>query len=119
MHELSLAQNILEIVEQHVPSEQSKSVKSIKLRVGESSGVVPESLEFCFSAITAETALNGALLIIERVPFLLSCRKCGKTSESEFGLNMCSSCGSFETNIISGTEMQVVEIELQESKFGA
>jgi hydrogenase nickel incorporation protein HypA/HybF len=117
MHELSLAQNILEIVEQHVPREQSKSIKSIKLRVGESSGVVPESLEFCFSAITAKTDLNGVLLIIERVPFMISCRKCGKTSKSELGLTMCPECGSFESDAITGTEMQVVEIELNELKL--
>jgi hydrogenase nickel incorporation protein HypA/HybF len=117
MHELSLAQNILEIVEQHVPREQGQSIKSIKLKVGESSGVVPESLEFCFSAITAETDLNGALLIIERVPFMISCRKCRKTFNSELGLNMCPECGCFETEIISGTEMQIVEIELNETKL--
>jgi hydrogenase nickel incorporation protein HypA/HybF len=118
MHELSLAQNILEIVEQYVPHEQRPSVKSIRIKLGESSGVVADSLEFCFSAITVETGLHDALLAIERVPFRIACRTCNKSFSSELGLTLCPECGGSETDVCSGTEIQVVDIELYDSKLG-
>jgi hydrogenase nickel incorporation protein HypA/HybF len=118
MHELSLAQNIVEIVEHHVLLEQRRSVKSIRIKVGELSGVVPDSLEFCFSAITAETSLSGASLEIERVPFMLLCERCNKTFVGDFGVVLCPDCDSNETIVLSGTEMQIVDIELCETVSG-
>ena len=55
MHELGIAQNILEIVQQSVTKEQAPAVRWIRIRVGQLSGVVPDSLEFCFQAIVSET----------------------------------------------------------------
>lgn len=114
MHELSLAQNIVDIVHRYVPSGDASSVRSIKLRIGELSGVVADSLEFCFSAITSETSLSGTKLEIERIPFTLHCNDCKSPFTSEFGVVLCPVCGSENTEIVGGTEMQVVEIELCE-----
>lgn len=114
MHELSVAQSIFEIVNQYVLREQSGSVKSIKLKLGEFSGVVPDSLEFCFSAIVVDTPLSAARLEIERVPFMLACKTCKKSFASQFGVVLCPECGGCETDVISGTEMQIVEIEIYE-----
>jgi hydrogenase nickel incorporation protein HypA/HybF len=55
MHELSIAQSIVEIVHQYVPVGNCRSVKTVRVLVGEHAGVVPDSLSFCFEAITAET----------------------------------------------------------------
>jgi hydrogenase nickel incorporation protein HypA/HybF len=68
MHELSLAQNIMEIVERAVPPEQNARASTIRLRVGEFAAVVEDSLSFCFEAITRGTRLEGSRLSIERVP---------------------------------------------------
>jgi hydrogenase nickel incorporation protein HypA/HybF len=116
MHELSVAQSILEIVNQYVSREQGGSVKSIRLRLGEFSGIVPDSLEFSFSAITADTPLSETFLDIERVPFVLACRTCEKSFASQFGVVLCPECGGSETDVVSGTEMQIVEIELYEAE---
>ena len=118
MHELSLAQNIVDIVHQYVPPEQSSSVKSVSLKVGELSGVVADSLEFCFSAIVADTPLSGTTLAIERIPFTLHCKRCDKTFVSELGVVLCPTCGADTTEVIGGTEMQIVEIELRENGSG-
>ena len=114
MHELSLAQNIVDIVHQYVPAKQSNTVKSVKLRIGELSGVVAESLEFCFSAIVAGTPLRGTTLDIERTPFALRCKTCGHSFTNEYGEVTCPNCFSNATEVVSGTEMRVVEIELKE-----
>jgi hydrogenase nickel incorporation protein HypA/HybF len=114
MHELSLAQSIVEIVRQNVPIDQRTCVKSVKLRVGDLAGVVADSLEFCFSAITAESELSDTTLQIERVPFTLLCKNCNSTFASEFGVVLCPTCGNTNTQVVCGTEMHVVEIELRE-----
>lgn len=118
MHELSLAQSIVDIVHQYVPDEQGNSVRSIKLRVGDLSGVVADSLEFCFSAITSETSLCAATLQIERVPFTLLCRNCKNSFTSELGIVVCPACGGNNTEVVAGTEMQVVEIEMVDTASG-
>jgi len=115
MHELSIAQNILEIVKLNVPSNELSEVKSVKLRIGEFGGVVPESLEFCFQAITSGTELEGSVLDIERIPFVVECKSCGETSTNNYGISVCQKCKGIDTKIISGMEMQVVEIELSEA----
>jgi hydrogenase nickel incorporation protein HypA/HybF len=114
MHELSIAQNIFEIVQANLPVADAGSVKSVKIRVGQLSGVVPDSLEFCFTAITQGTPLQGAILDIEQVPFILKCRSCSMSFESEAGIVLCPTCGGTDTEVISGTELQVVEIEVND-----
>ena len=113
MHELSIAQNILDIVQQYVPPDQQNIVKAVRLKVGDLAGVVPDSLEFCFAAITTETRFKDVSLVIERTPFTLFCRSCQSTSSNEAGIVLCPACGGSETTVVSGTELQVCEIELQ------
>jgi hydrogenase nickel incorporation protein HypA/HybF len=114
MHELGIAQNILEIVRQSVPEDQASSIRWIRIRVGQLSGVVPDSLEFCFQAVVSETEMQKAGLAIEQVPTIMQCKKCVssfKANDLEF---LCPSCGNADLEIISGRELEVVEIELAE-----
>jgi hydrogenase nickel incorporation protein HypA/HybF len=115
MHELSIAESILEIVRTNVPPEEQYSVKSVKLKVGKLAGVVADSLDFCFTAITQETPFKGVVLDIELIPFVVKCKGCGASSESEAGVVLCPACGSAETDVVSGTELQVIEIELHDN----
>ena len=110
MHELSIATSIVEIVEHHVPD--GRPVRCVKVKVGAQSGVVPDSLSFCFSAIVVGSPLEGVCLEIERVPFTLTCQSCGLSFESVFGTILCPACASRETLVVSGTELYVDEIEL-------
>jgi len=115
MHELSIAQNIVEIVSQSVPADELENVTTIKLKIGEMAGVVSDSLEFGFMAITSETGLENAKLQIEKVPFVFKCNECGKESGNEFGMTICPHCGGSDTTIISGMEIQVIEVEVRET----
>jgi hydrogenase nickel incorporation protein HypA/HybF len=115
MHELSIAQSIVEIVEQYVPPENQHSVRNIRLRVGELAGVVPESLEFCYSAIVAESSLQHSKLVIDWFPYTVRCSFCEAISRSTMGIVQCPNCESYQTVVMSGTELNVAEIELAES----
>jgi hydrogenase nickel incorporation protein HypA/HybF len=115
MHELSIAQGIVDIVGQYVPPSEQHRVRTIYLRVGSMAGVVTDSLEFCFSAVVHRTPLAEASMQIEYVPFTVSCHSCNFTSEQEPGIVLCPRCGSADTEIRSGTELQVVSIEVDEN----
>jgi hydrogenase nickel incorporation protein HypA/HybF len=114
MHELAIAQNILEIVQQYVRPDQMKEVRSVRLRIGALSGIVPESLEFCFNAIVSDTAMTGASLDIERVPTRADCPDCGSSFGIDDPVFSCPSCGGRGIKLVSGTELQVVEIGLDD-----
>jgi len=114
MHELSLAQDIVEIVKQNILPEELHLIESIKLKVGDFAGVVADSLEFSFEAITSGTEMEDAKLDIERVPFQLKCNDCGGITSNEFGIMICEECSGSRTEIISGTEMKVIEVVLKE-----
>lgn len=115
MHELSIAQNILEIVREHVSEERSAEVQAIKIRVGELSGVVAESLEFCFSAMVGDTALKNAVLKIERMPARLHCSTCGNSCAGVGLVVCCPGCGGRGIELVSGTELQVIDIEVADT----
>jgi len=119
MHELSIAQSILDIVRQSVPEKELPAVRFVTLQVGDLAGVVPDSLEFSFTVLTTNTPLRDAKLHIDHIPFVVMCNPCGKSFTNEIGFVLCPTCGGADTKILSGMELQVVEIELEEIKAEA
>lgn len=115
MHELSVARNIIETVEQHVPADERKNVKAVMLKVGEFSGVVTDSLKFSWEAIVNGTPLEGAELKIEPVPFRLKCNTCGSETGNIYGLRECAECRSMDTNVIQGEELIISEIVMEDN----
>src|SRR5512140_2517551 len=114
MHELSIAQDILDIVLQNLPGKGTQAVRTVKVRIGAMAGVVPDSLEFCFQAITPKTKCEGAALVIEHVPVVLRCNACGKESGLEHLVFTCPFCAGTDVVMISGNELQVVEMEIDD-----
>ena len=113
MHELSIAHEICGIVTQYLP-DNCGPVKSVRIKVGKLSNVLVDSLQFCFEAITRETVMEGALLQVEEVPVTIKCNHCGDISKIENFSYSCRSCYSTDVKLNSGTEMQVVDIELND-----
>ena len=112
MHELGIARNILEIVQKTVPPEQEAEVKSIRIRIGQLSGVVPDSLEFCFSALLNGTRMESAGLVIEKMPTVSLCKECRhRFTVDDFAFS-CPMCNSVNVELISGDELEIVDIEL-------
>ncbi len=114
MHELSIAESIVDIIHQYVEPEKLPLVRAVSVKVGSLSGVVPDSLEFGFTAITAGTPLADARLELHLVPFVLKCGTCNAVAELAPGVALCPECGSLNTTAVSGTELNVTEIELYE-----
>lgn len=118
MHELSLAQNIVEIVEAALPPESDPGASTVRVRIGELAGVVPDSLAFCFEAITKGTRLENARLQLIPVAATAKCGSCGSVNQIIDAVFVCTECGGTGLTLLSGRELQVVEIELQEAEAG-
>jgi hydrogenase nickel incorporation protein HypA/HybF len=114
MHELSIAQSVLDIVHQHVPAGEEKRVRIIRLSIGTMAGVVADSLAFCFSAITQGTPFEGAVLEIAQIPLTAHCNTCEANAPIDRTRFICPACGGSDLTVVSGREMQVREIELND-----
>jgi hydrogenase nickel incorporation protein HypA/HybF len=114
MHELSIAQEIIGIVQENLPKGNGHSVKLVKLKIGKLTNLLPDSLEFCFDALIQKTPLDGARLEIQHIPVSVRCEQCRAVSEIEGIAFMCPLCGSPEIKMIAGDELQVSEIEISD-----
>jgi len=110
MHELSIAENIVEIINENVTGHEA--VMRVRIKIGKLANVVLDSLEFCFRAITKGTRFENTKLEIENVNILAHCSRCGVDSEIEGFLFQCKSCYGTDVELISGNELKVVEIEI-------
>lgn len=115
MHELSLANDIIETVKQTLAPEELHSVRKIVLEIGAYSGVVSDSLSFSFEAITAGTELSGAELEIIDIPFRLKCNQCKTETNPDFPIMLCENCGSTDTEVLSGEELKIKELKISEN----
>jgi hydrogenase nickel incorporation protein HypA/HybF len=115
MHELSVAQNIIEIVELNVPHDELCNVRQVALKVGEFSGVVVDSLKFSYEIITGDTDLRNSELTAEVIPFSIKCADCGSITTNIYGLRECENCLSTDTEVLGGTELNISEIILKEN----
>ncbi|MBX2991047.1 MAG: hydrogenase maturation nickel metallochaperone HypA [Bacteroidetes bacterium] len=60
MHELSIAESIVDIIRQYFEEKELPRVYDVSVKIGALAGVVPDSLEFSFAAITADTPLPNS-----------------------------------------------------------
>lgn len=115
MHEMSVAQNIIDIVIQHLPEDHPGDVKTVNLKIGKMSGIVPDSLEFSFRVIASDTpGLGNANLHMQFVPLIIRCKECKAESTLDEPFFVCPECGSVNVETLSGTELQITEIELED-----
>lgn len=115
MHELSLARNLLDILEREGRERGFRRVLRIRLRIGPLSNVVPDALRFGFAASAEGTLAEGADVVFEEVPLRLRCSSCGTESTVQNWLFLCPSCGSVETVVRQGEDLEIIDIEVEEN----
>jgi hydrogenase nickel incorporation protein HypA/HybF len=114
MHELSIAQSIVEVVEAKALENRARQVNSVRLLIGDGSGIAAEPLIFSFEMIASmEPLLSGAKLVIERVPHRARCRKCPTEFTIPDFVTLCPACQGWDCAVISGTELQILEMEFE------
>lgn len=114
MHELSIAQSIAEAVEVKAVECDAARVKQVRLRIGEASGIVTNSLAFCFEMVASLTPiLEGAHLSIDRVPHRAFCRHCAREFAVMNFVARCPACQEWSTEVISGNELEILDMEIE------
>ncbi|HLJ32892.1 MAG TPA: hydrogenase maturation nickel metallochaperone HypA [Ktedonobacteraceae bacterium] len=114
MHELSIAQSIVDVVETRAAECNAARVKHVRLRIGEANGIVNDSLSFCFEMVASTIPpLAGAQLIIDSVPHRARCQYCDEEFAVANFIAQCPTCQEWSQEIISGTEFQVLEMEIE------
>ena len=112
MHEMSIAQSLIEVIREEMIRHDVKALKSVRLNVGQMSAIVPESLSFCFEVITSGTELEGARLIMDVIPLKGLCDDCENEFEIKDYAFVCPSCDSTKIKTIAGQDLSVVEMEV-------
>lgn len=113
MHELSLAQNLLETILQILKKEGDVQVISIEVVFGPLSGVVKECFEFCFPEVVRGTPLEKAKLLLHEVPLQVHCRDCQQISSPQLPIIECLLCHSNHVEIIQGKIFQLKNLEVE------
>lgn len=111
MHELSIAQAIVDEVVAVAARQHSGTVAVVNVDVGALSGVEPDALDMVFPFASGGTPIAGASLKIRRVPARVQCNSCRKKVRPEFPFLVCPACGSDNVQVLSGRDMVIRSIE--------
>jgi hydrogenase nickel incorporation protein HypA/HybF len=113
VHELSVAQSLIEQACEAAAREGSAQVLKLSLRIGVLSGVVKEALLFSFELAAEDTACQGAALDIEEVPLSVHCPRCAAPQTLADGCHfICPICGTPAPQILTGRELELVSLEI-------
>ena len=111
MHELAITQNIVDIALKGAPDAR---VTGVTIVIGELSGIVEDSVRFCFDIVAEGTAAKGANLTFHRVPTLLRCNQCAFEFKLDDGDWVCPQCGNLGGSVIQGRECYVESIDVED-----
>jgi hydrogenase nickel incorporation protein HypA/HybF len=114
MHELSIANEIINIANQYIPAGNKSDILSVKVEIGKLSNILADSLEFCYEALVGDTKLKGSKLIIEEIPVTVECEDCGETTIIENVIFQCKYCKSTKVKLVTGNELKVTELEIND-----
>jgi hydrogenase nickel incorporation protein HypA/HybF len=111
MHELAITQSLIQVA---LAAAGERKIKGMTIVVGELSGVVEDSVRFCFEVAAAGTVAEGAALSFQKVRASVRCTRCGL----EFGLDgaswTCPGCGNLGGRVVQGRECHLQSIDVED-----
>jgi len=107
MHELSLLENVREILEEHAVNQNFTKVTQVTLEIGKLSCVEPEALRFGFDVVMKGSLAENAELFITELNGLGFCQQCRQQGIILTLYDPCVHCGNPITDIIQGSEMKI------------
>jgi hydrogenase nickel incorporation protein HypA/HybF len=113
VHELAIAQALVEQVDAVIEQHQASSATSIRVRIGPLAGVVPELLATAFPLAAAGSRMEHAELELTHAPIRVRCQTCGAETEAAMNRLLCGACGDWHTQVISGDELVLESVELE------
>jgi hydrogenase nickel incorporation protein HypA/HybF len=112
MHEMSIAEGVLVIVEQAARREGVKAVTAVRLEIGRLAAVETDALRMCFASVVHGSVAEGARLEIDEPDGTAWCFGCCKTVPLASRIQPCPACGSNHLQVNGGTQMRVKDLEV-------
>ncbi len=113
MHEMSLAEGVLQVIEDSARANGFTRVKTVWLEIGALAGVEVEAMRFCFDAVVKGTLADGTRLEIIETEGQGWCMPCSKTVPISQRYDPCPHCGGYQIQPTGGLELKVRELEVE------
>ncbi|MBQ0807006.1 MAG: hydrogenase maturation nickel metallochaperone HypA [Porticoccus sp.] len=113
MHEMSLCEGVIQIIESQAAVENYQRVKTVWLEIGLLSGVEIEAIKFCFEVVCRNSIAENSVLVIIELPGKAWCIQCSKNINVDSRHSACPDCGSYQLQVSGGDEMKIKELEVE------
>ncbi len=113
MHEMSLCESVLQVLETEAAKQQFTKIKTVWLEIGTLAGVETEAMRFCFDVVTRHTLADGAKLEIIESPAQAWCLNCSQTVTVTQRYDACPLCGSYQLQVTGGEQLRIKELEVE------
>lgn len=113
MHEMSICEGILQVLEQEACRQGFGRVKTLWLEIGPLAGVEVEALRFCFAAVVRDSLADGARLEILVTPGEGVCLACDEKVAVRQRFDPCPACGGYGVRVTRGEELRIKELEVE------
>jgi|GEM_PF-3353133 len=112
MHELSITNTIVKMIEEECLQNKVKNPKRIIIELGRFTTYSGDSIKMFYEMLKRESEmLKGSELIIKEIHGMVECRNCKKTSRIDDPIMIfCMHCNSNDVKIISGKELNIKSI---------
>ena len=113
MHELSLAQHLLDLALEHAGRAGADRVAHLHLVVGELAPVEETCLAFYWDQICLDTPAAGSSVDVRRLPLQLVCQDCEQAFEPVGEAWSCPRCRSERVRLQGGDECYLEAIDVE------
>ncbi|WP_456393429.1 hydrogenase maturation nickel metallochaperone HypA [Persephonella sp.] len=113
MHEFSVVQSLMGLIERHAQENNAKSVSKVVVKIGKMSGIEPHLLKIAFDTFKEKTICENANLEMVIQDVVALCEDCKKEFIVENNRFVCPFCGGFNLRILDGEDMYLLSLELE------
>lgn len=118
MHEMGIVQSILSASIEAAEKEGATKINEIRISVGELTEIVEFALQFAFESLSPGTMAEGGTLTVNHVGASSRCADCSTEFEHGRFENSCPQCGSIATIPLTGRELTIDAIDIDEAEPG-
>lgn len=112
MHEMSICEGIVQIIEEQAALQHYTQVKVVNLEIGSLAGVEIESIKFCFDVVCRDSIAEGSILKIKETPGTAWCMQCAQSHAVSERYSACPTCGSYQMQVTGGDQLKIKELEV-------
>ncbi len=112
MHEMSICESIIAVIEGQASEQNFKEVKVVCLEIGPLAGVELEALHFSYDVVTRGTLAENSRLEVIELPVKGWCMPCSKNVDVKARFDACPACGSYQIEITGGNELRIKNMEV-------